>query len=75
MRATIIRMISTGSPSLFRNSQVNRPEAATPARPADPVRRQPVDENTGPTLVRTLNAVPAQPERPLPRGSLLDLRL
>ncbi len=75
MRATIIRMISTGTPSLFHNTQVNRPDPATPVRPTETVRRQPADENAGPILARTLNAVPPQPERPLPRGSLLDLRL
>ena len=70
--ATILHMISTHSlsaftPAIDRNAPVQPPRDATPAAP--------VVEAAAPTAQRTLEAVPAQPARPVPRGSLLDLRV
>ncbi|MDB5371868.1 MAG: hypothetical protein JWP04_510 [Belnapia sp.] len=73
LRGMIIRMISTNALAAF-TTQV------APTRPAQPVRG--VSPGVGANAAgdaqpaqRTLDAVPAAPARPLPRGSLLDLRV
>ncbi|MFC7475699.1 hypothetical protein ACFQS7_15105 [Dankookia sp. GCM10030260] len=71
--ATILRMISTNSLSAFTPA-IGRPGDAQPVRgvpPAAPLQAR--DGGTAPQ--RPLGAVPAQPSQPLPRGSLLDLRV
>lgn len=71
--ATILRMISTHSlpaftPAIDRTVPVQAPrEAAAPATS--------VFEAAAPAAQRPLEAVPAQPGRPVPRGSLLDLKV
>jgi hypothetical protein len=70
--ATILRMISTRSLPAFTPA-VDRTAPAQPSRDvAAPVRAV---EAAAPATQRSLEAVPAQPARPLPRGSLLDLRV
>ncbi len=73
LSATILRMISTHSlsaftPAIDRSAPARPPQEATPAKP-------PVEAVAAPAAQRPLEAVPAQPARPLPRGSLLDLRV
>ena len=71
--ATILRMIATNSLSAFTPS-VGRPGDAQPVRgvpPAAPLQAR----DGGSVPQRPLGAVPAQPSQPLPRGSLLDLRV
>ena len=71
--ATILRMIATHSLSAFTPA-VSPPGDVKPVRgiaPGAPVQGQ----DAGTTPQRPLGAVPAQPTRPLPRGSLLDLRV
>lgn len=73
--ATILRMISTHSlaaftPAIDRAAPVQPPRGAAPAATAPAV-----VEAAAPAAQRTLEAVPAQPARPVPRGSLLDLRV
>lgn len=75
--ATILRMISTQSLPAFTPA-VDR---AAPARPTPPPREagdpaaSAVQPAAAPVAQRSLDAVPAQPTRPVPRGSLLDLRV
>jgi len=69
--ATILRMISTHSlsaftPAIGREAPVRAPDGAAPAKAV---------EVAAPAAQRSLDAVPAQPARPMPRGSLLDLRV
>ncbi|TDH59513.1 hypothetical protein E2C06_26925 [Dankookia rubra] len=71
--ATILRMIATNSLSAFTPS-VGRPSEAQPVRgvpPAAPLQSR----DAGGAPQRPLGAVPSQPSQPLPRGSLLDLRV
>jgi hypothetical protein len=71
--ATILRMIATNSLSAFTPA-IGRPADALPVRgvaPTAPLQGQ--DGGSAPQ--RPLGAVPAQPGQPLPRGSLLDLRV
>ncbi|MCB4824706.1 hypothetical protein [Roseicella aerolata] len=71
--ATILRMIATHSLSAFTPA-IGRPGETQPVRgvsPAAPVTAQ----GQAATSQRPLEAVPPQPLRPLPRGSLLDLRV
>jgi hypothetical protein len=73
--ATILGMISTHSLSAFTPAAtVERSGPARPPRDAGgPAPAQAVELAAAPQ--RPLEAVPAQPARPLPRGSLLDLRV
>jgi hypothetical protein len=71
--ATILRMIATNSLSAFTPA-VGRPEATQPVRGISPAAPS-SGQNGGASPSRTLEAVPAQPARPMPRGSLLDLRV
>jgi hypothetical protein len=68
--ATILRMISTQSLSAFTPA-IDRSAPVQPPRAAAPVG---ATEVAAPAQ-RPLEAVPVQPARPLPRGSLLDLRV
>jgi hypothetical protein len=74
LQGTIRRMISTNSLAAF-TTQVANTRPAPPVRGVspgvgDPVAAEPVQAQ------RTLEAVPATPPaKPLPRGSLLDLRV
>ena len=70
--ATILRMISTQSLSAFTPAVDRTSPAARPPRDAAPAGA--VEAAAAPAQ-RPLEAVPAQPARPLPRGSLLDLRV
>ncbi len=73
--ATILRMISTHSlpaftPAIDRTAPARPPrEAGTPVPPVTEVAA------AAGAAQRPLEAVPAQPSRPMPRGSLLDLRV
>jgi hypothetical protein len=73
--ATILGMISTHSLSAFTPAAtVERSGPARPPRDAGgPAPAQAVD--LAAAAQRPLEAVPAQPARPLPRGSLLGLRV
>jgi hypothetical protein len=70
--ATILRMISTQSLPAFTPA-VDRAAPAQPPRDAAVPAR--TIEAAAPVAQRSLEAVPAQPARPVPRGSLLDLRV
>ena len=70
--ATILRMISTHSLPAFTPA-IDRATPTSPPRDAVPP-AQAIEAAT-PVAQRSLEAVPAQPARPLPRGSLLDLRV
>jgi hypothetical protein len=72
--ATILGMISTHSLSAFAPAAtIDRAAPAQPPRDAGgPALARPVELASA---QRPLEAVPAQPARPLPRGSLLDLRV
>ena len=73
--ATILRMISTHSLAAFTPA-VDRAAPARPPREAGSTEAAPaVVEAAASPAQRTLEAVPAQPARPAPRGSLLDLRV
>src|SRR3954447_7525152 len=71
--ATILRMIATNSLSAFPPA-IGRPGDAQPVRGIAPT-APPQGQDGGSAPQRTLGAVPAQPSQPLPRGSLLDLRV
>ena len=70
--AIILRMIASNSLSAFT-------PGIGPRQPVQPVRTtSPAQAGATPgpaSTPRTLEAVPQQPPRPLPRGSLLDLRV
>lgn len=77
LSATIIRMISTNSLAAFTQSvsqnagitAVRGPDGAAPrVSPVSPI-------GGGQAQQRTLEALPPPPSTPLPRGSLLDLRV
>ena len=68
--AMILRMISTQSLPAFTPA-IDRNAPIQPLRGAAPIGTL---EVAAPAQ-RPLEAVPAQPARPLPRGSLLDLRV
>ena len=73
LQATILRMINTNALAAF-TTQVAPTRPATPVRSASPgVSAAPAGDVQPPQL--KLDAVPAAPARPLPRGSLLDLRV
>jgi hypothetical protein len=72
LEGMIRRMISTNALAAF-TTQVAQTRPAQPVRGVSPGQNGPADA-AQPTQ-RTLEAVPAAPIRPLPRGSLLDLRV
>jgi hypothetical protein len=67
-------MISTQSLPAFTPPAVDRAAAAQPRRDAAPA-AGPMEAAAPAPAQRALEAVPAQPSRPTPRGSLLDLRV
>lgn len=74
----ILTMISTSSLAAFTPA-IDRPSVDR-NEPARPVRGVQPSRGIGGTEVsampqRPLEAVPPQPSRPMPRGSLLDLRV
>ena len=71
--ATILHMISTQSLPAFTPA-VDRTAPARPPREAGAPDAA-VQAVAAPAAQRSLEAVPAQPARPVPRGSLLDLRV
>ena len=73
--ATILRMISTHSLSAFTPA-IGRDAPVKPLRGAEaPARVEEAAAPAGAAAQRSMEAVPAQPGRPLPLGSLLDLRV
>lgn len=73
LQATILRMINTNALAAF-TTQVAPTRQATPVRGVSPgVSAAPARDAQPPQL--KLDAVPSAPARPLPRGSLLDLRV
>lgn len=74
LRWTVARMITTNSLAAFTQEVArSRPALGTDApRPADRASRAPAPE---PVAERRLEAVPPPPNKPTPRGSLLDLRV
>ncbi|MCK8783779.1 hypothetical protein M0638_05205 [Roseomonas sp. NAR14] len=73
----IVRMISLNSLAAFAadvTQAAGLPGGAGAARDTSPTGRAAASVAAGPEQ-RTLAAVPAAPTRPLPRGSLLDLRV
>lgn len=74
--ATVLRMISTHSLSAFTPA-IDRTAPAQPSRGAgaSAAPDAAVEAVAAPAAQRPLEAVPAQPQRPVPRGSLLDLRV
>jgi len=71
--ATILRRIATNSLSAFTPA-VSLPGDSQPVRGIAPAAAA-QSRDGGSTPQRPLGAVPAQPSQPLPRGSLLDLRV
>src|SRR5688500_8707659 len=73
LQGMILHMINTNALAAFTTQVAN-------TRPAQPVRGIAPGGGTGgpgdsQPMQRTLDAVPTAPARPLPRGSLLDLRV
>jgi hypothetical protein len=77
LRATILRMISTHSLSAFTPAIGRADAPAQPPRAAATAAPDRVQEASAPAAAaqRSMDAVPTQPARPVPRGSLLDLRV
>lgn len=70
LRPIVLRMIALNSLSAF-TAEVSRSQAATQVRAAGtPQTLSPLTDTP-----RRLDAVPAPPAGPLPRGSLLDLKV
>lgn len=65
----VLRMISLNSLAAF-TAEVSRLQAPAQARAASSV-----PAAAAPEAPRRLDAVPPQPASPMPRGSLLDLRV
>jgi hypothetical protein len=73
LRPIILRMISTNSLAAF-TAEVSRSQGPAQARAATAM----PPGGQAPTALdvpRRLDALPAQPSSPLPRGSLLDLKV
>lgn len=79
LRWKVARMITTNSLAAFtqevtRNRPLSEPKGVTEASPAR--RRAPTEAPAAEQVAqRRLEAVPPAPGKPLPRGSLLDLRV
>lgn len=73
LRWRVVRMISTNSLAAF-TQEITR---TRPGAETSPVQRhgQANQPEAEPVAQRRLEAVPPPPSRPLPRGSLLDLRV
>lgn len=75
LRWQVTRMISTNSLAAF-TQEVTRTRPALEPRPADNRAAAGAPPATAePVAQRRLEAVPPVPSKPLPRGSLLDLRV
>jgi hypothetical protein len=74
LSATILRMIGSNSLAAFAQA-ISRSSAAQPVRGVQGTASQSQEAAGGIASNRPLEAVPPQPARPLPRGSLLDLRV
>lgn len=74
LRLRVLRMISTNALAAF-TQDVSRTRPGAELQAPQAARR--TDGPPGPEQVaqRRLDAVPAPPSKPLPRGSLLDLRV
>jgi hypothetical protein len=80
LRWQVVRMITTNSLAAFAKEVA--PQNRLPERPvaeASAIRRQMPGEGAAmqaePIAQRRLEAVPPAPSKPLPRGSLLDMRV
>lgn len=69
LRGMVLRMITLNSLAAF-TAEVSRLQAPAQARAASSA-----PAAAAPEAPRRLDAVPPQPASPLPRGSLLDLRV
>lgn len=67
----ILRMISMNSLAAF-TAEVSRMQGPAPARAAT---SSPAPSAASPEAPRRLDALPPPPAMPMPRGSLLDLRV
>jgi hypothetical protein len=67
----IVRMISMNSLAAF-TAEVSRMQGAAPARSAASAATTP---GAAPEAQRRLDGLPPPPAMPMPRGSLLDLRV
>ena len=67
-------MISTNSMAAF-TQEITRSRPATELRPQTPTQRAEGPPEAERVAQHKLDAVPSQPTRPLPRGSLLDLQV
>ncbi len=70
----ILRMISLNSLSAF-TQEISRTPQAQPVRAPAGVQSNSRDASPVEPVQRPLGAVPQQPTGPVPRGSLLDLRV
>ena len=70
LRGIVVRMISMNSLAAF-TAEVSRLQAPAQARAASSAPAA----SAAPEAPRRLDALPPQPASPLPRGSLLDLRV
>ena len=78
LRAIVLRMITTNSLAAFTQEISRRPGLAEPVRGATgspPLGATAGGAGSAPDPQRLLEVVPPQPVRPVPRGSLLDLRV
>jgi hypothetical protein len=73
LRWRVVRMISTNSLAAF-TQEITRTRPGTEASPAQRNARSDRPEAEQ-VVQRKLDAVPPAPAKPLPRGSLLDLRV
>jgi len=73
LRWKVVRMISTNSLAAFTH-EVTRARPGNEASPAQRSARG-LRPEAEPVAQRKLEAVPPAPAKPLPRGSLLDLRV
>jgi len=71
LHGIVLRMITLNSLSAFAQEISRRP----PVEPVRSVSPTPPAPGPGSETQRRLEAVPPQPVRPVPRGSLLDLRV
>jgi hypothetical protein len=69
LRPIVLRMIATNSLAAF-TAEVSRSQGPMPARAASAS-----PASAAPESPRRLDALPPPPASPLPRGSLLDLRI
>ena len=74
LRWRVLRMISTNSLAAF-TQEIARSRPSGELRGPDAARRADAPVEAESIAQRRLDAVPAAPSKPLPRGSLLDLRV